>query len=241
MKQEYVNSAERNEQGLKLCRICKQWKDEACFSKKKASKDGLTTKCKECQAKYYQEHKEHLKKKAKEYYYENIEKYHEYDKQRAKDPKRIEWKEKWNENNQDKLKYYRENRDNKKRYSTPQAKIDKCIMGYLARSIKSKFDLKIGCMYKDNLTFTIQEFKQYFESLFTQEMSWDNFGEYWEMDHIIPKKYFSYVSPDDRDFKICWSLMNLRPLTTEENRARPRDLGSDISEELKQQILGQNF
>lgn len=226
---------------MKQCSKCKQWKDESCFTKKKDNKDGLTTKCKDCQAIYYQEHKEELKKRAKENYYKNKERYNEYDRQRSKTQNRKEWTKQWKENNQDKLQYYRENRDNKKRYSTPQAKIDKCIMGYLARSIKSNFDSKIGCMYKDNLTFTIQEFKSYFESLFTSEMSWNNFGEYWEMDHIIPKKFFSYVSTDDRDFKICWSLMNLRPLTIEENRTRPRDLGSDISEELKQQILGQDF
>lgn len=49
-------------------------------------------------------------------------------------------------------------------------------------------------------------------------------------------------SADDKDkqFQICWSLMNLRPLEKSANRNRPKD-GRDISEDLKQQILGQNI
>lgn len=237
MEQNYINSAERNEQGQKFCRVCKQWKNISCFSKKKDNNDGLTTKCKSCQARYYQEHKDRLKKLAIENYNKNKDKYNKYDRQRAKDPKRIAWKENWIKNNQAKIKTYQENRDNKKRYSTPQAKIDKCVMGYLARSIKSNFNEKIGCMYLNNLTFNIKEFKSYFEQLFTPEMNWDNFGEYWEIDHIIPKKYFKYSSTDDKEFKICWSLINLRPLEKSLNRQRPKD-GSDILKEQAIDILG---
>lgn len=65
-------------------------------------------------------------------------------------------------------------------------------------------------------------------------------GSYWEIDHIIPQNLFHYDSEQDRDFKICWSLLNLRPLTTTKNRSRPKD-GSDIPEDLKQFILGQNI
>ena len=45
---------------------------------------------------------------------------------------------------------------------------------------------------------------------------------------------------DSKSFQICWSLANLRPLEKSLNRQRPKD-GSDISDELKQKILGQEL
>lgn len=86
--------------------------------------------------------------------------------------------------------------------------------------------------------YTYEELKEYIESLFTPEMNWDNYGEYWELDHIIPQGTFSFTSEQDHDFKICWSLLNLRPLEVSLNRKRPRD-GSDISKEIWDIIMNQ--
>lgn len=88
------------------------------------------------------------------------------------------------------------------------------------------------------LDFTYEQLRQHLESQFTPEMNWDNYGSYWELDHIIPKNQFHFESYDDKEFKICWSLLNLRPLLKAENRQRPRD-GSDISEEQRNEILHQ--
>ena len=62
-------------------------------------------------------------------------------------------------------------------------------------------------------------------------------GEYWEIDHIIPLNLFNYESEQDEQFKICWSLANLRPLEKIANKKRPKD-GSDISKEQAINILG---
>ena len=43
-------------------------------------------------------------------------------------------------------------------------------------------------------------------------MNWNNYGEYWEIDHIIPQNLFNMTTAESKDFQICWSLMNLRPL-----------------------------
>ena len=90
------------------------------------------------------------------------------------------------------------------------------------------------------VSYSFQKLKEHIESQFTPEMSWDNYGEYWEIDHIIPKNLFNFSDFTDKQFQICWSLANLRPLEKSLNRSRPKD-GSDISEELKQQILGQDL
>lgn len=50
---------------------------------------------------------------------------------------------------------------------------------------------------------------------------------------------FNYTSPNDREFKICWSLMNLRPLWCTDNWSRNKSTCNDISNELKEKILSQ--
>ena len=49
-------------------------------------------------------------------------------------------------------------------------------------------------------------------------MNWDNYGSYWEIDHIkgIEKFNFKYK----KQVAECWNYKNLRPLTIEENRTR---------------------
>lgn len=70
-------------------------------------------------------------------------------------------------------------------------------------------------------------------------MNWDNYGKNgWVIDHIIPQNVFKPItSTDSIEFKICWSLYNLRPLMNKDNLSRPKDEGSDIPEELKLTII----
>lgn len=62
-------------------------------------------------------------------------------------------------------------------------------------------------------------------------MNWNNRGKYnykkwndndlstwtWQLDHIIPHANFHYTSMTDVDFKKCWALDNLRPVSAKEN------------------------
>lgn len=88
--------------------------------------------------------------------------------------------------------------------------------------------------------YTLDDLIKHLESQFDTNMSWDNYGFYgWHIDHIIPKNQFKYSSPDDKQFKICWSLMNLRPLWCTDNWNRNKKTCDDISEDLKYKILNQ--
>lgn len=39
----------------------------------------------------------------------------------------------------------------------------------------------------------------------------------WNIDHIIPQSEFAYSSMEDENFKKCWALENLRPLSAKQN------------------------
>ena len=65
--------------------------------------------------------------------------------------------------------------------------------------------------------FDIDTLKSHLEKQFTSEMTWENYGSYWHVDHMIPKSWFTYKEFSDEEFKKCWSLDNLQPLEAKEN------------------------
>lgn len=64
--------------------------------------------------------------------------------------------------------------------------------------------------------YSVNELRAHLEKQFTKGMTWDKFknGEI-HIDHIIPKKAFKLSS--HKEWKICWSLPNLRPLWAKQN------------------------
>lgn len=121
--------------------------------------------------------------------------------------------------------------------NNPKLKLNQNMSSGIYKALK---EIKASRHWENLVGYTLEELKEHLEKQFDENMNWDNYGTYWEVDHIVPKNQFKYVSTEDKDFKICWSLMNLRPLSKQENVSRPRK-GQDISEELKQAILNQNI
>lgn len=68
---------------------------------------------------------------------------------------------------------------------------------------------------KDLLGCNLQQFISHLESQFTPEMSWDNYGSYWSIDHIKPCCSFDLEVPENQ--RICFNWANCRPLPVAEN------------------------
>ena len=73
--------------------------------------------------------------------------------------------------------------------------------------------------WEDLVGYTLEKLKHHLESLFIDNMSWNNYGK-WHVDHIIPQTLFKFKTPEDNEFKQCWALANLQPLWAEENRKK---------------------
>lgn len=81
------------------------------------------------------------------------------------------------------------------------------------------------------LPYTMQELREHLEILFEPWMNWSNYGAYkrlewkdddpstwrWSLDHIIPQSTLPYKSMKSKNFKKCWALENLRPLSAKQN------------------------
>lgn len=71
---------------------------------------------------------------------------------------------------------------------------------------------KNGYKWEGVVGYTLQDLYKHLERQFDEGMSWGNYGTYWWIDHIRPVSSFDYTSPQDKEFKDCWALENLRPM-----------------------------
>lgn len=99
----------------------------------------------------------------------------------------------------------------------PTYKLKRAISQGVRFALRRVGSSKAGTPVWERLPYSLEELKTHLESLFTSEMSWDNYGSYWVIDHIVPQALFSYRSMEDPKFKVCWNLNNLRPLSLDEN------------------------
>ena len=100
------------------------------------------------------------------------------------------------------------------------------INSELKRYLNNEFD---SCL--KHLGYTIQQLKEHIENQFEPWMNWDNWGVYrkstwddndpstwtWQIDHIISCSKLKFTSYFDENFKECWALKNLRPLSSKQN------------------------
>lgn len=67
------------------------------------------------------------------------------------------------------------------------------------------------------LPYSMKDLKEHLQNQFDQHMSWNNYGTYWQIDHIIPQSDLPFSLMSEENFKICWDLKNLRPLNRIQN------------------------
>lgn len=60
--------------------------------------------------------------------------------------------------------------------------------------------------------YGLPDLMSHLELQFDQFMTWENYGSYWHVDHIIPRSFFKYETAEDPEFKKCWALSNLQPM-----------------------------
>jgi hypothetical protein len=65
----------------------------------------------------------------------------------------------------------------------------------------------------------IDQLHAHLEVLFTDGMTFDNYGE-WEIDHIIPLVSFDFEGGGDEAIRKAWALSNIQPLWKYDNRSK---------------------
>lgn len=76
---------------------------------------------------------------------------------------------------------------------------------------------------------------EWFTTCFTAEMTVENHGDYWHMDHVIPINTFDLTDPEQ--IKLCFSWYNLSPLSASENMAKHDSINVQQIQQHVQKLL----
>jgi hypothetical protein len=170
---------------------------------------------------YDKHHRENNKEHYKEYNEKNKEKRKQYNKEYRKEYEKI---------NKDKIREKRKERRINNMAFKLRYNISSQIRYFLFKNQSSKH----GKSCWKYLPYTAKQLKEHIESQFIGEnswMTWQNHGIYnadtwndndkstwtWNLDHISPQSDLPYTSMEDENFKKCWALSNLRPLSAKIN------------------------
>lgn len=195
------------------CKTCIDAKNRAAYEK---NKEKRLAKIKA----YDDVHKEERKKYNEQYKVKNSDKLKELNKNyyQANKEEKIQYAKDYNKNNRPTI------RETKKAYDKLRMQVD--INYKLAKLLRSRLwcaireNSKIGSAVKD-LGCTIEEFKTYIESLFTEGMSWELWGSGPGKFHLDHKKPLaSFDLSDRKQFLEAVNYKNLQPLWSEENLSK---------------------
>lgn len=206
----------------KFCKICQDAKSIDFFRKRvRNATVYYESYCLTCE-------KEYSKISNNNRYYKNIEQRKEY--REANKEKLALNNKKYREQNKDKLQAKANLNRNQRLKHDPLFKIRQNISNSINAQLLKNNGSKKGISCIKYLSYSIQELKEHIEKQFEFWMSWNNRGKYsinwddndpntwkWQIDHIIPHSMFKYTSMEDEEFKKCWALSNLRPLSAKQN------------------------
>lgn len=227
---------------MKKCSKCNIEKNILLFNKGKSNKDGLQNYCKACSSLHGKKYKVKYNKQNKQLISSNQKEYRKINKEIFI----IKDKEKYQNNRENiliqKKAYYKENkkyitsknnaRTKIRRKADPAFRLRESISTSINTALHNNNNSnKDGISCFEYLNYTIQELKDHLKNLFEPWMTWNNYGKYnskiwdnndqstwtWNIDHIVPRSYFNYISMKEQSFKDCWALINLRPYSAKQN------------------------
>lgn len=169
-----------------------------------------------------------LRQFAKSYYWKNA------DKQRAKGRQRrreaytqnreaeIERSVKYRANNLDKVNARLRDWSKKRRKANPQFRLAGVVRRWTGRAVSAVRGSRSSLSSATLLGCSIAELKRHLERMFQDDMSWDNYGTLWHVDHIKPLCSFDLTQ--EEEIRAACHFTNLRPLLAEDNLRKGGDI-----------------
>lgn len=193
---------------FKNCTTCLLMKPFSDFSKRLASPDGMSPKCKHCSNQYgiiYREkNADELSKKRKIVLNSRTE---------EQKLLKVAYDREYNRKNSVRINEHRKQYNKNKRKSDTAYRLSENLRSRLYKVTAGI--TKVGSAVHD-LGCDINEFKLYIESKFQPGMTWENYGiKGWHVDHIIPLATFNLENREE--FIQAAHYTNLQPLWAEDN------------------------
>lgn len=207
-----------NTETHKYCPKCETLMERTMFYKNKARHDGLDTLCKACTK---ARRKARLAtKKGREQHNEQSRKWRE-----SNGEKFNEIQRKYRETHADEIKARRtspKGREYSRLYNAemrkdPVYRMRVNVSRQVHHALLREHGSKRGASTFDHLPYTPEQLKEHLQAQFDAHMTWDNYGDYWHIDHIYPQSLLPYDTLEHPNFIKCWALDNLQPLEAIEN------------------------
>jgi hypothetical protein len=161
--------------------------------------------CKQINSKLYVKNKEHYKEISKNWYENNRE-------------RKNETRNKWVSENKEFLKEYDRKYKSKKRSTDLMFRLNSTVSIAICLSLHGR---KNGRHWEHLVGYNLEQLIKHLEKQFQPGMTLENHGRYgWHIDHKRPIDSFDFTSPEDEEFKQCWSLENLQPLWWQDNLSK---------------------
>jgi hypothetical protein len=179
-------------------RICKPCVNKASNESKRRNKENVKKRNKI----YYENNKDKIKEYYKEHYTNNKDSY-------------LNNNRKWREENKDILN----------EQARERCKVDENYR--LKKALRTRI---YSCLKKDKPTMEyvgcdLEFLKQWLESNFKEDMTFENYGSNWHVDHVIPCSKFDLTN--EEEIKNCFRWTNLQPLNASENMSKHNIINSD--------------
>jgi hypothetical protein len=208
---------------------------------------------------YYKNNKDKMLSYQNQYYIENKNDRLDYQNKYYQDNavERIAYQKQYDIDHSDAIKEYAKSYDHNRRKTDPSYKLHRNISSIIYKDLKKMGSSKNNHSCWNYITWKPKDFWTDFEvkralpeNLTPDGRVWmtrENHGIYdptkwddndpstwtWQLDHIIPRSDLPYTSMEDENFKKCWALDNLRPLSAKQNlldgvrRVRHKKNGED--------------
>jgi hypothetical protein len=184
--------------------VCKSCHNSKCNEYKKNNKEKVS----ENHKKYYDKNKETISEYYKIHYKENKDQY-------------METNRKWRNENREII-----NKKANERFATnPIARLKKNCRKRINAALKntnSKTSIKL-------IDCDINFLKEWLNYNFKDGMTFDNYGSYWHVDHVIPCSLFDLSNEDE--IKNCFKWTNLQPLEAKLNLSKQNNLDKNEVEQ----------
>ena len=204
---------------IKKCLKCGNSSLKSNFHKEKNGKNGLQPYCICCRTQYYNENCDQIIEYKKKYYLDNRDQINENPKNYIKQ-------------NREKIRIYEKNRKktdlNFKIPCNLRSRTSPAFKSQNVRKTNKTFDL-LGCSHSF--------FKNWIVHQLYSNMTLENNGSVWQIDHCLPIASFNLL--DESDMKKCFNWINIRPMYSNENNSKNKKIDNRLY--LLQEIKAKYF
>jgi len=196
----------------KILKYKKQYREEnkdLICQRGKQYREENKDKIREGRKRYYKKNKEYMLNKNKKWHIENKE-----------------YRKQYRKENRTKIKKYLNQWRNNRDIFDLKYVLNRRIRSSIRKSLKKN---KGGKHWEDLVPYNFTQLKNYLQKTLPKNYTWQDYLEgKLQIDHIIPIRTFEFKTPEDEEFRECWSLYNLRLLPTEENRIKKDKITNPI-------------